>query len=119
MPSHRMDRTSEDVKRELTAILRTLKDPRVSECFLSLVRIELTNDLSFCTVYVSTMEGLERTKEAVKALKSASGFVRRELGHALNLRHTPQLIFKASDSIEYSANIAKLLNNLNGSEGDE
>ncbi len=113
MPSHRIDRTSEDVRRELTAILRTLKDPRISECFLSLVRIELTNDLSFCTVYVSTMEGMERTKEAVKALKSAAGFIRRELGHALNLRHTPQLIFKPSDSIEYSANISKLLNDMN------
>lgn len=112
MASHRMDRTTEDIRREITAIFRTLKDPRVTECFVSVVRVEVTNDLSYCTVYVSTMEGLERTLEAVKGLKSAAGYVRRELGRALDLRHTPQLIFKATDSIEYSANISKILNDL-------
>lgn len=112
MPSHRMDRTTEDVRREITAILRRVKDPRVTDCFVSVVRVEVTNDLSFCTVYVSTMEGMDRTEEAVKGLKSGSGFIRRELGAALSLRHTPQLIFKATDSIEYSANIDRILKDL-------
>lgn len=112
MASHRMDRTTEDIRRELTAIFREIKDPRVSDFFVSIVRVEVTNDLSFCTVYVSTMEGLECTEGVIKGLKSAQGFVRRELGARLKLRHTPQLIFKATDSIEYSANISKMLNDL-------
>ncbi|MEG1426279.1 MAG: 30S ribosome-binding factor RbfA [Oscillospiraceae bacterium] len=116
MQNHRMDRTIEDIRRELTAILRHVKDPRVTDCFVSIVRVEVTNDLSFCTVYVSTMEGMERTLEAVKGLKSAAGFIRHELGSALSIRHTPQLIFKATDSIEYSANIAKMLNDLDSKQ---
>lgn len=112
MASHRIERTTEDVKRELTAIFRELKDPRVADSFLSIVRVEVTNDLSYCTVQVSAIEGLERAKEAVKGLKSASGFIRRELGHRLKLRHVPELIFNATDSIEYSAKISGILNSL-------
>lgn len=112
MASHRIERTTEDIKRELTAIFRELKDPRVSSAFLSIVRVEVTNDLSYCTVHVSAIEGLDRAKEAVKGLKSASGFVRRELGQRLKLRHVPELIFTATDSIEYSANISRILSSL-------
>ncbi len=112
MASHRIERTTEDIKRELTAIFRELKDPRVAESFLSIVRVEVTNDLSYCTVQVSAIEGLDRAKEAVKGLKSAAGFIRRELGHRLKLRHVPELIFNATDSIEYSANISRILNSL-------
>ena len=112
MASHRIERTTEDIKRELTAIFRELKDPRVSGAFLSIVRVEVTNDLSYCTVHVSAIEGLDRAKEAVKGLNSASGFVRRELGHRLKLRHVPELIFTATDSIEYSANISRILSSL-------
>ena len=70
MPSHRIERTTEDIRRELTAIFRELKDPRVSGAFLSIVRVEVTNDLSYCTVQVSAIEGIDRAKEAVKGLKS-------------------------------------------------
>ena len=109
MSGHKLGRITEDVRRELTAILRELKDPRVTGCLLSVVRVEVTNDLSYCTAYVSTVEGLDRSKEAVKGLKSAAGYIRRELGHRLKLRHAPELIFKATDSIEYGANISKKL----------
>ncbi len=112
MPGNRLGRVTEDISRELSAILRELKDPRVSGCLLSVVRVEVTNDLSYCTAYVSTVEGLERSKEAVKGLKSAAGFVRRELGRRLKLRHVPELIFKATDSIEYGASISKILMDL-------
>ena len=112
MGSHRIERTTEDIKRELTAIFRELKDPRVQQAFISIVRVEVTNDLSYCTVQISAIEGLDRAKEAVKGLKSASGFIRRELGHRLHLRHVPELIFHATDSIEYSANISRILNTL-------
>lgn len=112
MAGHRIERTTEDIKRELTAIFRQLKDPRVKDTFLSIIRVDVTNDLSYCTVYVSAMEGLERSKQACKGLDSAAGFIRRELGMRLKLRHVPSLIFKATDSIEYSANISKILNDL-------
>ena len=112
MPSYKLGRTTEDIRREVSAILRELKDPRVSGCMLSVVRVEVTNDLSYCTVYVSAMEGMETAENAVKGLKSAAGYVRRELGNRLKLRHVPEMIFKATDSIEYSANISRILHDL-------
>lgn len=112
MANHKLGRTTEDIKRELTDILRHVKDPRVSDAFISIIRVEVTNDLSYCNVYISAMEGLERAKLALKGLKSASGFIRRELGNRLKLRHVPELIFNATDSIEYSANISRILNSL-------
>ncbi len=119
MSGHRIERTTEDIRRELTAIFRELKDPRVTTAFLSIVRVEVTNDLSYCTVYVSAIEGLDRAKEAVKGLKSAGGFIRRELGRRLRLRHVPELIFTPTDSIEYSANISRILNSLDITESEE
>jgi ribosome-binding factor A len=97
----------------LTAILRRVKDPRVSGTMLSIVRADVTNDMSYATVYVSSVDGMEATREAVKGLKSAAGFMRRELGMALSLRHTPELRFVADDSIEYSSRITATLNSLN------
>ena len=113
MPSYRASRTGEDIMRELTAILRRVKDPRVSGTMLSIVRADVTNDMSYATVYVSSVDGMEATREAVKGLKSAAGFMRRELGMALSLRHTPELRFVADDSIEYSSRITATLNSLN------
>ncbi len=110
---HKIERTTEDIKRELTAIFRELKDPRVKDAFVSIIRVEVTNDLSYCTIYVSAIEGMERCKLACQGLDSAKGFIRRELGHRLKLRHVPELIFTASDSIEYSANISRIINDLN------
>ena len=112
MASYRSDRNSEDIKRELTAILRTVKDPRVTAGMLSIVRVECASDNSFAKVYVSAMEGMDTAKNAVKGLTSAQGYIRRELGAALHLRHVPELRFVADDSIEYSASIAKKLHEL-------
>lgn len=122
---YKMDRTSEDIMRELTAILRRVKDPRVSG-MISIVRVEVSNDMSYAKVYISAMEGLDAAKEAVRGLKSAAGFMRRELGAALHLRHVPELRFVPDDSIAYSARIAKTLQDLHvnredgkGGDGDE
>ena len=119
MANHKLGRTTEDIKRELTAIFRELKDPRVTACFLSIVRVEVTNDLSYCTVYVSALEGMDKAKEAVKGLKSAAGYIRRELGLRLRLRHVPELIFTPTDSIEYSAEISRILNSLDIKHDEE
>ena len=118
MPNYRMDRTSEDIMRELTAILRTVKDPRVTGSMLSIVRVDVTRDMSYATVFVSSMSGIGAAKEAVKGLKSAAGYMRRELGLALKLRHTPELRFVADDSIAYSAGIAATLNRIIKEEPD-
>ena len=112
MPSYHMDRIGEDIMRELTAILRTVKDPRVTAGLISIVRVDVTRDLSYATVYVSAIEGLDAAKGAVKGLTSAAGYMRRELGNALKLRHVPELQFVADDSIAYSAQIAKTLHDL-------
>ena len=112
MPSHKLGRTTEDIRRELSALLRELKDPRTQNMLLSIVRVEVTNDLSYCTVYVSAMEGLDRAKTAVQGLKSASGFLRRELGHALTLRYTPELQFLADDSIERGVRMVTMIDHI-------
>ena len=109
MASNRILLINEEIQKELSSLLRTVKDPRVSGSLLSIVRVDVTRDLSYATVYVSSMSGLDAAKEAVKGLKSAAGYMRRELGYALSLRHTPELRFVADDSIEYSAGIQKIL----------
>lgn len=108
MPSIKISRIAEDVKKELVTVFREVKDPRVSQ-MLSIIKVDLSNDLSHCKVYVSAVEGYEKTRESVEGLKSAAGFLRRELSARLHLRKTPELHFIADDSIEYSANINRLL----------
>jgi len=103
---------SEDIKRELIALVRELKDPRVAGQFLTVVRVDLTRDMSVARVYVSAMEGLDRAKEAVKGLENAAGLLRRELGLRLRLRKAPELRFIADDSAEYAIHINKTLNDL-------
>ena len=112
MASYRNDRNAEDIRREISAVLREMKDPRLQSSMLSVVRIELSRDNSYCKVYISSMSGIDCAKEAVKALKNAAGFIRREIGSRLTLRHVPALQFSATDSIEYSANISKIINDL-------
>lgn len=97
--------------RELTAIFRELKDPRIDP-MISIVKVDLSNDLSHCKVYVSCLEGIEKAKESVKGLKSASGFIKRELFHRLKIRKSPELHFIADDSIEQSAEFNKKLGEL-------
>ena len=99
MPGYHIDRITEDIKREIVAILRELKDPRISG-MLTVVKVSVTNDLSYAKVYVSAMEGLEAAKASVKGLTAAQGYIRHELGRRLHLRKCPELRFIADDSIE-------------------
>lgn len=117
--SFRAARTREDVMRELSAILREMKDPRVSDALLSIVKIDLASDLSSCKVFVSSLSGGEKAAEAVKALKNAAGFIRRELGRRLDLRHTPELRFVADSSIAHSADIARILGTLEVKDSED
>ena len=111
MPNFKNARHSEDIHRELTDILRSLKDPRIDP-MLSVVRTELSRDGSSCKVYVSSLSGLETARESVKGLKSAAGYIRREIGSRLQLRYTPELQFFMDDSIAHGAHILDLLNHV-------
>lgn len=111
MANYKIQRLCEDIRRELTAIFRELKDPRIDP-LLSIVKVDLAGDQSSCKVYVSSMGGLEKAKESVKGLQSAAGFVRRELSNRVEMRRSPELKFIADNSIEYGADIAKKLNEL-------
>lgn len=108
MSTVKIGRISEDIKKELSILFRELKDPRISK-MLSIIKINLSNDLSHCKVYVSAIEGYDKTLESIEGLKSASGFIRKEIARRLKIRQTPTFHFIADDSIEYSANINKIL----------
>lgn len=107
MAGYRTGRVSEDIKREIVALIRELKDPRVRDRILTVVRVEVSSDLSYAKVYVSSMNGIDDAKEAVKGLTSATGLIRREVGNKLHLRKTPELKFIADDSVEHGMEIFK------------
>ena len=98
-------------------MLRDVKDPRVSQTMLSVVRCEVTNDMRWCKVFLSALGDYDQ-KELKKGLKSCSGYLRRELAHRLRLRYTPELIFVLDDSIAHGAHIAAVLNTLDIPEDD-
>ncbi|MFI3115986.1 MAG: 30S ribosome-binding factor RbfA [Clostridia bacterium] len=108
----RIDRINEEVLKALSELLRTVKDPRMQNGLVSITHCEVTNDLSFATVYISVLGSESDGKEVMKALNSANGYLRRELGRKIKLRHTPELILKLDDSITYGAHISKLINDL-------
>ncbi|MBQ3903466.1 MAG: 30S ribosome-binding factor RbfA [Eubacterium sp.] len=121
MPGYRIDRITEDIKRELVHILREVKDPRVNE-MLTIVKVDVSSDLSYCKVYVSAVEGIDAAKESVKGLKAASGFIRGRLGSSLKLRKVPELKFVADDSIEKGFELFDKLRSIHipeSSENDE
>ena len=107
MASNRIGRINEEIQRELSDQFRCLKDPRVSG-MVSITRVDTTGDLRFARVYVSVLDK-SHEKDVLKGLKSASGFLRRELSRSLQLRYTPELQFIADDSIQYGAHILEVL----------
>jgi ribosome-binding factor A len=112
MPSNRIGRINEEIQRELSAQIRRLKDPRVSQVgMVSITRVDTTGDLRYARVYISALDKSQE-KDVLKGLKSAAGFLRRELGAALRLRYTPELQFVADDSIQYGAHILELLHDV-------
>lgn len=107
----RMDRISEEVKRELSLVIRDLKDPRLP-AMVSVVAVRVTKDLKFAKAYISIMGDEKVRQDGIAALKSASGFIRKEIGRRLNLRNTPEFSFVADDSIAYGAHINEILKGL-------
>ena len=111
MPSNKLARTNDDIQRVLSELLRSVKDPRVQQGMLSVTRVETTGDLRYAKVWISVY-GMKDEKEFRRGLKSASGWLRRELAKSLSLRYTPELVFELDHSIEYGAHISSLLNEL-------
>ena len=118
MASNRIGRINEEIQKELASLIRNLKDPRVQDTMISITQVEATPDLRYAKVYASFLQE-DRASDAMKGLKSASGYLRRELGRALQLRYTPELVWEQDDSIVYGAKMLKLINSLEVKHDDE
>ena len=109
MPSNRIGRINEEIQREMSSLIRTVKDPRVADAgMVSVTAVETTPDLKYAKIFVSVLDK-SASAQALKGLKSASGYLRRELGRALDLRNTPELSFVRDDSIDKGAHILDML----------
>ena len=115
MSQQRISRINEEIQKELSAKIRTLKDPRVQDAMISITSVDTTGDLRYAKVYVSVLQK-ERAREVLKGLKSAGGFLRREIGQKLQLRYTPELVFVEDDSITKGAKMYALLSSLQAQE---
>lgn len=118
MASNKLARTNDDIQRVLSTLINNVKDPRVQQGMISVTRVETTGDLGYSKVWLSVM-GLKDEKEFKKGLKSASGWLRRELSNHMKLRHTPELIFELDHSIEYGAHINELISSLDIKHEDD
>ena len=117
MASNRIGRINEEIQRELSDLIRGLKDPRV-QTMLSITRVDTTSDLRYAKVHISVLEE-SRESEAMKGLRSAGGWLRRELGQKLQLRYTPELVFELDDSLKYGAHMFDLLSKLEAEQKEK
>ena len=111
MASKRIDGINQEIQKELSALLRTVKDPRIQDVMISITRVETTPDLRYTKVYVSFLQE-DKVAGAMAGLKSAAGFLRRQLGQNLQLRYAPEIQWALDDSITYGARMLELINNL-------
>ena len=111
MASNKLARTNDDIQFVISKLLREVKDPRVQQGMISVTRVETTGDLRYSKIYLSVL-GMQDEKEFKRGLRSASGYLRRELGNSMKLRYTPELIFEIDHSIEYGAHINEVINSL-------
>ena len=111
MASNKLARTNDDIQFVISKLLREVKDPRVQQGMISVTRVETTGDLRYSKIWLSVL-GLKDEKEFRRGLRSAAGYLRRELGSSMKLRYTPELIFEIDHSIEYGAHINEVINSL-------
>ena len=117
MANYRRGRINDEMQKELAMVLREVKDPRISDAFISVTAVDVTPDLKFAKVYYSAMMGDKAN--IAKGLKSSAGYIRRMLAQRMNLRMTPELTFYEDHSIEHGAHISKLLNSIEITPEDE
>ncbi len=108
MPQHRTDRLNKDLRKEISSILSAMKDARLNE-FLSVMRVEVTSDLSYAKVFIGSLKGGEEAKEACEVLKKAGGHIRTELAKRLRIRKVPELTFIPDDSVDYYNKINSII----------
>lgn len=113
MASLRGEKINNEMKKELSYLIREVKDPRVSQGLVSIVKAEVTKDLKFAKIYVSVFGDEKKKEDAIKGIKSAASFLRREVARRLNLRITPELNFVLDDSIEYGNHIMDVIKKIN------
>ncbi|MGI6028830.1 MAG: 30S ribosome-binding factor RbfA [Candidatus Heteroscillospira sp.] len=118
MASNKLQRINDDIQFALSGILRSIKDPRVNQGLISITRVDTTGDLRYCKVFVSVL-GECNEKDFIKGLRSAAGYIRRELSGSVKLRYTPELIFELDRSIEYGSHINNIISQLNEGDRDE
>ena len=118
MASNRILLINEEIQKELSSLLRTVKDPRVQDVMISITRVETTPDLRYTKVYVSFLQE-DKANDAMKGLKSAAGYLRRQLGTNLRLRYAPEIVWALDDSITYGARMLALINSLEVKHDDE
>lgn len=111
MSVNRINRINEEARKELSSIIRELKDPRVNT-LCSVVAVDITKDLRWCKVFISVLGSEKQQNDTIDGLKSAAGFVRRELSHRLALRYTPEMVFELDHSIEHGAHINQILHDI-------
>lgn len=116
MSSNRAARVGEQMREELARLIRGLKDPRIG--FVSIVKAEVSGDIRHAKVYVSVMGDEQQKKGTMKGLHSATGFLRNEVGKAMQLRYTPEIHFALDESIEHGTRIAQLLVQVQKEQGE-
>jgi ribosome-binding factor A len=118
MPKHRLNSINSEMKKELSDIIRNeIKDPRVSD-MVSVVAVNVTPDLRFAKIHISVLGSEQEKENTLKGLNSAAGYVRKEVGDRMKLRHVPEMHFELDKSIEHGAHIMKILKDLNTNDGD-
>lgn len=118
MANNRKGRINEEILRELSSLIRTLKDPRITG-LVSITHVDVTPDMRYARVFISRLGEERELVDCIKGLKSASGFLRRSLANRLTIRYTPELVFVPDDSIVYGAHIMQLLEGINDGKDAE
>ena len=111
MAGNRIGRINEEIQRELASLIPTVKDPRVTG-MISVMAVDTTTDLRYAKVFISILDKSDE-QQVMRGLKSAAGWLRRELGHRLQLRYTPELSFVLDESIDKGAHILAMLRDPN------
>lgn len=113
MRSRRIEKAQESFKREISNIIMSMKDPRIYNSFVTISRVEVSGDLSFCRVFVSSIRGSEYSKMVCKTLNNASGYIQNLIAKKLKIRIIPKILFIANPSEEYAFELEKIINKIN------
>ena len=112
MANFNVKRLNEDIKREISAAISGVKDPRVAKNFVTVTHCDVTSDLSYCKVMIACMGGEGRTAKAVEGMTAAAGYFKKCISSRIRVRKIPELIFLPDNSLEYSMHIEEIIANL-------